>query len=73
MNVVALLEIQAYATQQSLALYVIKPFSGIYHVVQLSLDPAKSDVIEKRYTSREKAENYLLSLLPKPAATRVDC
>ncbi len=72
MDVVALLDIQAINTRCILARHEIELFAGVYRVKLLSLDPARSDVILKRFTSREKAEDFLFSLLPKPAATRID-
>ncbi len=71
MNVVALLETQAATTKRTLAPYVIEPHAGIFRVIQYPLDPSRSPIIVKRFTSHEKAEDFLLSLCPRPAATRV--
>lgn len=71
MDVVALLEVQAINTKRTLARHVIDYFAGVYRVIEYPSDPTKSPVIIKRYTSAEKAEEYLLSLCPRPAATRV--
>jgi hypothetical protein len=72
MTIVDLLESQATETKRTLAAYVIEPFAGIWRVLQYPLDPNRSPIIVKRFTSSEKAEAFLLSLCPRPAATKVD-
>ena len=71
MDVVALLEAQAVATKQTLAPYVIEPVAGIWRVMQYPVNPDLPAIIVKRYTSHQQAEDFLLTLCPRPAATRV--
>jgi hypothetical protein len=72
MTIVDLLESQATETKRTLVAYVIQPFAGIWRVLQYPLDPTRSPIIVKRFTSRQQAEDFLLSLCPRPAATKVE-
>jgi hypothetical protein len=51
-----------------LAPYVIQYFTTGYRVVKLT---RTGETVMGRFVDREAAEDYLLSRLPQPAATRV--
>lgn len=70
MDVVALLQDQAVTTLRTLAPYVVEPYAG--GVIQYPPDPSRSPIIVKRFATEEKAEDFLLTLCPKPTPTRVD-
>jgi hypothetical protein len=73
MNALDLLQEHAEIATVKLAPYVIDQLAGVHRVMRYPTDPDKAPVIVKRFTSLEKAEDYLLTLCPRPATTRVDC
>lgn len=70
MDAVTVLEELAEIATERLSRYVIQFFTTGYRVVKLT---RTGETIMGRFTDREAAEDYLLSRLPQPVATRVDC